>query len=230
MIVFFLNMPHVASWNDKWSGEGKLYAKIRKDSEVPKEYINQTFEYRWPDGWGASVSIEQVDAKEAAKIRKQSAGFRGYDWMIDSIIDHGKIITPEDFIEQNGNDVQKHILKIYEKIGCSHNKDFTEITHAQISRKDLNTLIDEGLLDPNTELYAGGPTVNDILRFMTKYKDILYIIVMSVKENKFYFEQFYENMYSDNKSSPNIQHELDIMLSGASKEKDYFNRYVYVFE
>lgn len=230
MIAFFLSMPHVASWNGQWSGEGKIYARVRKDSDVPKEYVDQTFEYTWSDGWGASVSVEHVDAKEAAKIRKQSAGFCGYDWMIDSIIDHGKIMTPEEFIEENGDDTQKRVLEIYGKIGCPHNKDFTEIYHASVGRKDLSILVDEGFLDPNTELYVGGPTVNDILRFMTKYKDILYILVWSFKENQFHFEKFYENPYSSTKSLLDTKQELDNLLRGASKEKDYSGNDEYVFD
>lgn len=48
--------------------------------------------YDFKDGWVASVSIRQVDSKEATKLRRKSKGFRGYDWMIDSIIKNDCIV------------------------------------------------------------------------------------------------------------------------------------------
>ena len=43
------------------------------------------------DGWGANVNVKIVDSKEAAKVRKKTKGFCGYDWMIDSIIERQEI-------------------------------------------------------------------------------------------------------------------------------------------
>ena len=108
MIVSFeLTMPNVASWNGRWSGEGKKYFIIRKfTGKASKEVISKLFVgtitplearnswyYRWEDGWGANVEAEIVDAYTANKRKKVSSGFCGYDWMVDSILKNGKIQT-----------------------------------------------------------------------------------------------------------------------------------------
>lgn len=96
MIIFELSMPHCGSWNRKWSGEGRLYAKSRRNNQVPKDVIGKTFDYQWEDGWTARVSVRKVDCKEEKRIMRKSYGFCGYDWMIDSIIKYGKILTRRD--------------------------------------------------------------------------------------------------------------------------------------
>lgn len=101
MILFRLTMPHAASWNGRWSGEGRIYAKTRKDREVPKQYWGKDFHYRWEDGWGACVSVEHMDSREAQKIMRKSVGFSGYDWMIKSIIERGYIVSESDL--RNGD-------------------------------------------------------------------------------------------------------------------------------
>ena len=93
MIVFTLSMPTRGSWNDRWSGEDRVYARIFHNNDVPKDIIGKDFYYNWDDGWCACVSVTKVDSKEAAKIRKKSAGFCGYDWMIRSIIKNREIIV-----------------------------------------------------------------------------------------------------------------------------------------
>ena len=45
------------------------------------------------DGWGASVSAKIVDDAEARRLTRKSAGFCGYDWMLDEIREHGRILT-----------------------------------------------------------------------------------------------------------------------------------------
>lgn len=82
-------MPNIGSWNGKWTGSDKKYFVIRKKIGYTKP--RKDYYYNFGDGWGANVCIEQVDAKEAAKRRKISSGFCGYEWMIDSIIIHGNI-------------------------------------------------------------------------------------------------------------------------------------------
>lgn len=93
MIVFTLSMPTRGSWNGRWSGEDRVYARIFHNNDVPKDIIGKDFYYNWDDGWCACVSVTKVDSKEAAKIRKKSAGFCGYDWMIRSIIKNREIIV-----------------------------------------------------------------------------------------------------------------------------------------
>ena len=93
MIIFTLSMPTRGSWNGRWSGEDRVYARVFHNNDVPKDIIGKDFYYNWDDGWCACVSVTKVDSKEAAKIRKKSAGFCGYDWMIRSIIKNGEIIV-----------------------------------------------------------------------------------------------------------------------------------------
>ena len=98
MIVFELTMPNRGSWNGKWSQEDKLHVRVKKERDVPKEYWDRDFIYRWDDGWTACVSLRRMPAVEARKLDKQSSGFCGYDWMIDSICKKG-------FIEPTRKDI-----------------------------------------------------------------------------------------------------------------------------
>jgi len=100
ILCFTLSMPGVASWNGKWSGDGKLYAKIhnfgktKKATEKAKNILSKkSYGYSFGDGWFADVSVHEVDAKEAGKIRRKSRGFCGYDWMVTSIRLNGEITT-----------------------------------------------------------------------------------------------------------------------------------------
>lgn len=91
MIVFELTMPHVGSWNGKWTGEGQQYIRTMDERKVPEECWGKNFHYRWEDGWGACVSVTRMPANEARKLERHSAGFCGYDWMIKSIVTKGYI-------------------------------------------------------------------------------------------------------------------------------------------
>lgn len=97
-IAFRLSMPGLNSWDGKWSGDGKLYAIVKnfrsvgsQRSEADKILAKKDFGYAFGDGWFASVSAHEVSAEEAKRIKKQSAGFCGYEWMVDSIMTHGVI-------------------------------------------------------------------------------------------------------------------------------------------
>lgn len=100
-ISFELTMPNVGSWNGKWTGADKKYFIIKKISD---RYFNKeehfkdlrekgsdSWYYNFGDGWGANVHAEIIDGYEARKRRKQSKGFAGYDWMVESIIMNGEI-------------------------------------------------------------------------------------------------------------------------------------------
>jgi len=101
-VSFELTMPNVGSWNGKWTGEGKKYWIVKSFSEkFFKSDIEKLFEdklynnyyYNFGDGWGANVRMELIDSKIAQYRRKNSQGFWGYDWMVNSIMKKGEITT-----------------------------------------------------------------------------------------------------------------------------------------
>lgn len=98
ILCFELGMPNNNSWNGRWSGEGNCYARVidfgrsKKATAVAEQILKEGYYYyNFGDGWGASVTVRQVDSKEAVQIRKKSRGFCGYDWMIQSIKTNGCI-------------------------------------------------------------------------------------------------------------------------------------------
>ncbi len=96
-LSFTLSMPNRGSWNGGWSGEKDLFCltkkfSTKKSKEKALEILNKrSFYYGWGDGWGASVKVEEVDSPTARKLNKQSKGFCGYNWMVDSIVNKGYI-------------------------------------------------------------------------------------------------------------------------------------------
>ncbi len=98
-LAFILNMPGNNSWDGKWSGEGRLYAIVKTfSSQKAQLHATQilaegSYGYNFGDGWYARVDVKAVDASESRKIRKNSKGFCGYDWMVESIERHGKILN-----------------------------------------------------------------------------------------------------------------------------------------
>lgn len=99
ILSFELTMPNKGSWDGKWSGEGKPYFIVkgfRNQTEITnaiKILEKGYFHYSWSDGWAAGVHVKQVTSQEAAKLRRITVGFNGYDRMVDSIIKHGEIRT-----------------------------------------------------------------------------------------------------------------------------------------
>lgn len=88
-VEFRLSMPGVASWDGKWSGEGRNHVVYRSlsDADVKRLGIPMNWYHHCDDGWAA-----QVDARVIAKgERKQkSDGFHGYEWMVDNILRWGQ--------------------------------------------------------------------------------------------------------------------------------------------
>jgi len=82
----------VNSWNGRWTGEGKRYIKVLRVGAccLAKPGI---YGYDFGDGWRASVDVREVDGKGSRKLRSLSAGFCGYDWMVDEIRTYGRIRT-----------------------------------------------------------------------------------------------------------------------------------------
>lgn len=94
MIIFLISMPNVGSWNGRWAGEGKLYAKsldIRNKEKKEKLLSGSPYSYSWDDGWSAKIDVIEAEGNDAQKIMRKSNGFLGYDWMVDSIVKHGLI-------------------------------------------------------------------------------------------------------------------------------------------
>jgi len=99
LVSFQLTMPNVGSWNGKWTGASKKYYVVQKIAPTwlkKQEHFKELLEkgrdnwhHSWNDGWGANVTVEIIDASEAKKRRKESAGFCGYEWMIDNIKYYG---------------------------------------------------------------------------------------------------------------------------------------------
>lgn len=56
-----------------------------------KQLAGGYFTYTFGDGWVAAVTVREVDAQTKRRLLKESEGFCGYDWMVDSILSHGKI-------------------------------------------------------------------------------------------------------------------------------------------
>lgn len=106
MIVFELTMPGRGSWNGAWSGDGRRYIRTRPERCVPKAIVGKEYEHNFGDGWCALVSTYKVPAREAEKLRKVSVGFANYDWMIDSIIQYGEILTSNE--QRRRNEVSGH--------------------------------------------------------------------------------------------------------------------------
>ena len=97
LICFELSMPGCPSWNGKWSGDNKLYAKIvhvKKKESAEAILSHKYYSYSWPDGWCAGISVREVSVSEARSIRKHSKGFCGYDWMVNNILSHGSPADP----------------------------------------------------------------------------------------------------------------------------------------
>jgi len=98
ILQYILTMPNRGSWNGRWSGEDDLYAICVKYSPKEVERImknenQRSWYYRWSDGWSARVEAKVITPKEAIRVRKQSQGFCGYNWMIPSIEQNDEIRT-----------------------------------------------------------------------------------------------------------------------------------------
>jgi len=112
-IMFELSMPNIGSWNGKWSSEGNLHAIVRKfnkkqDSVVQTMLKEGYYHYNFGDGWGAGITIKEIDAYKSRRIKRISKGFCGYEWMVDSIIRYGIILNSSQRKKLSTN---KHLAK-----------------------------------------------------------------------------------------------------------------------
>ena len=95
---FKLTMPSIGSWNGRWSGEGRNYVKYRVVSPKRAVELNgRNFYHRWEDGWAANVHVRLMNPGER---KQKSAGFCGYEWMIDNILLYGRTEAPKPILAQ----------------------------------------------------------------------------------------------------------------------------------
>lgn len=112
ILAFTLSMPGCPSWNGRWSGEGRKYVIVRsftKKIEVDNaaEILkSRSFHYSWSDGWMARIDIHSVTSAQAKRLRKESNGFCGYDWMVDTIIKYGKPLAT--------HEIDDHLKSLWE--------------------------------------------------------------------------------------------------------------------
>jgi hypothetical protein len=97
-VSFELSMPGNNAWNGKWTGEGKLYVRVinvgtRKDAREKYEKLIGHHSYSFGDGWRAAITVRECTSAAARKLKKDSLGFCGYDWMIDSLRQWGRILS-----------------------------------------------------------------------------------------------------------------------------------------
>jgi hypothetical protein len=99
-VSFELTMPAVATSSGTWTGSRKKFYMIRTlNAKTDKEKVSRllngnsfkSFTYNFGDGWVAKVDMQIVNSQEAFIRKKISAGFYGYEWMVDSIIRRGEI-------------------------------------------------------------------------------------------------------------------------------------------
>lgn len=107
ILSYTLKMPGRNTWDGRWSGDAKLFVLTRSYGARSKELAakiltTKVYRYSWSDGWAASIVVNQVDSKESTRLRKKSAGFLGYDWMVRIIEERpesARILTKEDISE-----------------------------------------------------------------------------------------------------------------------------------
>ena len=86
ILRFELTMPNNNAWNGKDAGNKGSHFEFRNvDKKTADKLDGKNFYYNFGDGWGANV---QVTKNKKCKTN----GFRGYEWMIDSIIECSGII------------------------------------------------------------------------------------------------------------------------------------------
>ena len=93
LVAFELSMPSRNSWDGNWSGDGRPFVRVKNLRKAQQVHVADGgyWHYAFGDGWAAGVSARVVDAAEARKLRRKTAGFDGYDWMIADIIEYGRI-------------------------------------------------------------------------------------------------------------------------------------------
>lgn len=82
------------------------------EARIAELGIPTSWFHHWDDGWGASVSARVMGKGER---RRSTAGFRGYDWMVDRILRWGDTRCRCEWVPDPGDD---HQGKAWER--CVH--------------------------------------------------------------------------------------------------------------
>lgn len=85
-LIAELSMPSNNSWNGRWSGQENKYTVAINATEKRAKELLGSYRYSFGDGWVACVTIRKPEYREKATNK-----FCGYNWMIDSIRQHGEI-------------------------------------------------------------------------------------------------------------------------------------------
>lgn len=91
ILEFELNMPNRGSWNRRWTGDGiehKVYRNVPK-SQALKLLEQEDFYHEFGDGWTACISVKKSK-------RKKDSYFKGRLYMVDELIELGRIRTMEE--------------------------------------------------------------------------------------------------------------------------------------
>ena len=98
-----------------------------------------------------------------------------------------------------------------------------------INKNNLKALIEHNILSEDAEIYNGGPTIAEIIKFMTKYDEEIYTIDTIVKNKTFYFISMSRNAFC--KKNIESQKEIKQLLRGAEEvSNEYFkDEVVYKF-
>ena len=98
-MLFRLSMPSNNAWDGKWSGgEGRGYNIVRRVDGARVARLGHDggslhagdgyWTHDFGDGWVAGVTATLM---AQGRDEPKSDGFSGYDWMVDSILRHGRI-------------------------------------------------------------------------------------------------------------------------------------------
>lgn len=171
MISYTLSMPTVGSWDRKCSGDDKSFVLLRPEArgkearqKEEEKLAKGRFYYRFGDGWTALIVVEKVDNKTAWKLKKSSAGFCGYDWMVDSIEQYGSILSPEKIAEiEDRKRTEKFETEMYEK-----------------ARKEIEASKRKQMLESGWNQSVGCNEMNSLLsRVQSEALDILFVTLES---------------------------------------------------
>jgi hypothetical protein len=87
-VIFELSVLDSRGWNGKWAEIGCKYTVMRK-LDTKSSLIGKCFTYNWKDGWYVRVDVRR--AYQFGRKEKPTGKFCSYEWMVDSLVQHGEI-------------------------------------------------------------------------------------------------------------------------------------------